>query len=133
MKIWMLVPLLWGLYNVVLEKASSYTNIAWMMLFTSLATAGFATGMIYYNKYPFNNTATSWLILAAIISPIATFLGMYGISQVGAVKLSSWEISYPLFAALFGYLFFSKQLNFMILVGAIFMIIGGLIIIKYHN
>lgn len=130
MKFWYFVPVLWGLYNLILEKGSKHLSVPWLMLATGLATSCLAGYLIVEGKQRFNPDGSWWLLAALLIFPVATWMGMTGIAEVGAVKLSSWEVSYPFFAALFAFLIFGTVPNAQVVMGAAMVVVGGIVIIR---
>ena len=74
-----------------------------------------------------------WFAVAMISSTVGTLLIYLAIGEKNATLASLIEISYPLFVALFAWLFFRQvHLNAMTLVGA-GLILGGVAIVFLAN
>jgi drug/metabolite transporter (DMT)-like permease len=74
-----------------------------------------------------------WFAVAMISSAAGTLLIYVAIGEKNATLASLIEISYPLFVALFAWLFFRQvQINAMTLVGAC-MILGGVAVVFLAN
>jgi drug/metabolite transporter (DMT)-like permease len=74
-----------------------------------------------------------WFAVATISSTVGTLLIYMAIGEKNATLASLIEISYPLFVALFAWLFFRQvHLNAMTLVGAA-LILGGVAIVFLAN
>ncbi len=70
------------------------------------------------------------LFIAETLCIIAGLTILYAVKFLGAPTASVFEISYPLFVALFYYIFFNGNLNSNFWIGAGLIILGSIIIMK---
>ncbi|MEZ0223467.1 MAG: EamA family transporter [Alphaproteobacteria bacterium] len=132
---------LWGMSYAMLEELLKKLSFATIILTSSIASLIFAAGLGIANK----NFAGDWdvlksagretkLMLVSIVIYIAANLFiMASINAKNATMAAMIEISYPLFTALFAWLFFRQvQVSAGTLAGAV-MILAGVCCIYYFG
>jgi len=72
-----------------------------------------------------------FIIGAPILAILANFFIFSAIQRLGAPIASIFEIAYPFFVAIFTLILFGGSLNAYFWIGALFMFLGGVIIIRF--
>ncbi len=130
--------ILWGLvYNLdqkILTKTSPLGILFIGSVITAVVTLPFALSNWESIKPALlsNNRQFLYFFIATqIIAILAEFFIFSSIKTVGASIASFFEIAYPLFVAIFAYIFFNGNLNIYFWVGASLMFLGGVIITRF--
>ncbi len=71
------------------------------------------------------------ILLTIVLGLLASWFIFAAISKLGASTASIFEIAYPIFVVLFSYLLFQTSLNGYFYLGAGFIFIGSLIIVRF--
>lgn len=71
------------------------------------------------------------ILLTQALFVIANYFIFCSVKRLGAATASLFEITYPLFIALFGFWIFGSNLNIYFWIGGFFILIGSLIITKF--
>ena len=128
-----LASIVWGLDYVILQKTLVKISPIALLLVQSLITVIVLLPFAFTNfesVRSLDKTALFLIVLSSITLVLANFLIFSSIKLLGAPMASVIEISYPFFVTLFAFLFFRTPLNWFFFLGAIFIFIGSLIIIK---
>ncbi len=130
--------IVWGLVYVldqkILTKASPLTLLFLGSLITAIITLPIVLSnwgsvkLIIFSK----GRQILYLIIATqILATLANFFIFSSIQKLGAPTASMFEITYPFFVAIFTLILFGGSLNAYFWIGALFMFLGGAIIIKF--
>ena len=77
---------------------------------------------------------TAWFLLSLFASSFGAWMTYQSVGAKNTTLASMIEISYPLFVVIFTWLFFQEfQLNTMTCLGALFVIFGVMLILKYAS
>lgn len=128
-----LASVVWGLDYVILQKTLVKISPIALLLVQSLITVIVLLPFAFANFESIRSldkTALFLIILSSITLVLANFLIFSSIKLLGAPMASVIEISYPFFVTLFAFIFFKAPLNWFFFLGAAFIFIGSLIIIK---
>lgn len=122
---------LYGLYYALLERNYQKLPISTVVLIsalTSLAMLLFLTGtkLVPLDMSFVKDRQSLIFIIAAQIVSIGVTIMMYlAIRYASATYLAFGELGYPFFVALFAYLLFgSKEMNWHVAAGGLFIILG---------
>ena len=123
--------ILYGLYYALLERNYQklpMSTVALVSALTSLVLLLFLTGtkLVPLDMSFLKDKQSVMLVIAAQIVSIGVTVMMYlAIRYASATYLAFGELGYPFFVAIFAYLLFgTKELNWHIAAGGIFIVVG---------
>ena len=128
-----LASVTWGLVYVIAQKVLTKVPPITLLLTEFIIAAIILLPIAFFNLDSIKSLDKTTFILIAftsIMMLVANFLIITSVKLLGAPIASTLEISYPFFVVLFAYLFFRTPINLYFLLGAIFIFVGSLIIIK---
>lgn len=132
--------ILWGVQYATIEQLSKSIPVPLITLgYTVSLGLVYSIGFIWFRPELEFLHLKSYLVtknlllfgLVVIVGTISTLLIFSAISQENATKASLIEISYPFFVALFAALLYREDpLNWQTLIGGMFMLLGGMIVLQ---
>ncbi len=98
-----LVALFWGVSYGACEQSLKSVDKKIFLLITGIVTGVFWTSYYFIGKSEnkIDSTGLFWLLVSAIAALLGNYYCLKAIEQMGSVKASVIEISYPIFCALF--------------------------------
>lgn len=128
----------WGLVYTLDQKILAKTSPLSLLFLGSLITAIITLPIVLSNWGSIKPIISSngrqilYLIIATqILGTLANFCIFSSIQKLGAPVASIFEIAYPFFVAVFTLILFGGSLNVYFWIGALFMFLGGVIIIRF--
>lgn len=129
------VPVVWGIYYVVLERAMGVFAPHHLLLACCLGGL-FLGGTLTLRDAaqatlpaaPIN--AWAWVIAAALLSGLGSWLTMNGIHGSGARSFAAVEVSYPIFVGLFAWMLFGRAPDWRLAAGALLVLAGIALILS---
>ena len=125
-----------GLGYAFSEKALQTMNVATYMLVGSVFGLLIAVGLSYFRSEPFSLTFANDKItfLQGVVAVLAPALGwvftVYAIQHISASYAAFAELSYPLFALLFLFLFFGvRHFDWWLLAGGALVMAGSFLLV----
>lgn len=134
-----LAAVLWGLVYTIDQKVLKGVSPLALLFVSALLMAFITLPMLLLieGQQPLKTLLNSGrfnlglIFFASILAALASFCIFSGIKILGASTASVFEIAYPVFVVLFCFLFFGEMLSAYFYLGAIFIFIGSLIIVKF--
>lgn len=127
----------WGLVYVLSERVLKELNPLTLLFLYGVVTAVvllpfILTGHIDLRPFVSGTRPVLTLVLASVLlTVIANFLILVSIEKLGATTAAFIEISYPLFAALFVFLFFSTLPTIGTVIGGLLILVGAAVISRF--
>lgn len=130
--------IIWGVVYVLDQKIlTKLSPLNWLFIYSLIAVfitlpmavinwESIKTAVFSGNKHFFY-----FIIGTSILATLANFFIFSAIQRLGAPVASIFEIAYPFFVAIFTLILFGGSLNGYFWVGALFMFLGGVIIIRF--
>lgn len=129
--------IIWGLvYNIdqrILLKTSPLTMFivgGFMQMIVLMPYIFTVEGNKDIMSILFNKNQLFLFFISEMLLIIAGVSILYAVKHLGAPLASIFEISYPLFVALFYVILFDKTLSFKFWIGSLLIFIGSMIIIR---
>lgn len=126
----------WGLVYAIDQKILYQTSVLTYLFISALLTVVLLLPFIIFDIHPIKNLisfgkANLILILVSLVlTIIADFFILSSVKILGASTASIFEIAYPFFVVLFSFLLFRSVPNIYFFIGALFIFIGSIIIIR---
>jgi len=128
---------LYGLGFVLIERAMQSINVATYMFIGGVMGFVIAAALWVFKNEPisFSFMNEKWTTIAIIVGATAApglgwLLTTYAIKNVSATYAAFGEVSYPLFAIVFGFLLFGiRYFNWNVLIGGSLIMIGSFILV----
>jgi drug/metabolite transporter (DMT)-like permease len=122
-----------GLRDIVTRKIAASESALSIVAFTNFFSIIVGLLSIFLGWKALNGTQLGQLVVSGFFFSVAQILMVEAFRLVEATVLSTFKYSSILFAALFGFLFWGEVLDVLALAGAIFIIISGLVIVRYRH
>lgn len=130
--------IIWGLVYTFDQRILTKISPLNLLFLGSLITAIITLPIVLSNWESIkpiissNSRQILYLIIATqILGTLASFFIFSSIQKLGAPVASMFEIAYPFFVAIFTLILFGGSLNAYFWIGALFMFLGGVIIIRF--
>lgn len=129
--------LAWGLTYTIDQKVLEKVSPTTLLLAHAVITIIFSIPLFFLEgstlKSVLYSTKSNFglILLTALLGAVASFCILSGIKLLGASTASIFEIAYPFFVVFFSYLIYRTELTVAFTIGALFIFIGSLIIIKF--
>ena len=127
----------WGLVYAIDQKILTKVSPLSLLFINSAVTALITLPIVIFDAGSVKSLLNSgrenlWLIFFSIVlAALASFFILSGIKALNASTASIIEIAYPFFVVLFSYLLFGQALTWQFFLGAGFLFVGSVIIIKF--
>jgi len=132
-----LASVAWGLVYTIDQKILGLMSpLAWLAI-SSLIAAIITLPVLFLHqeeiKAVFQSGRNNVLLMIGtqFLIVLATLFIFSAIKHLGAVTANIFEITYPLFVVIFSLLMFGGRISLSFGVGALFIFLGSLIIIKF--
>ena len=132
-----LAAISWGAVYVIDQKILETLPVTWLMLLDSLLKIFIIIPFLYFSGESINSlnsylkvSGYQLVFVGTVISCIAGFFILSSIKYLGATPAAIIEISYPLFAAIFAWIFLGQKYGMQVYLGALLVFLGSYIVVK---
>lgn len=122
-----------GVRDMVTRKIAGSETALSIVAYTNVLTIIAGLAMLPLGWQSLDSTQIGQLILAGLLFSVSQLMMVEAFRMVEATVLSTFKYSSILFAALFGYLFWGELLDMFALIGAILIVVSGLVIVRYRH
>jgi len=122
-----------GVRDMVTRKIASSETALSIVAYTNVLTIVAGLLLLPLGLQSINMTQTGQLMLAGVFFSVSQLMMVEAFRMVEATILSTFKYSSILFAALFGYLFWGELLDISALLGALLIVVSGLVIVRYRH
>lgn len=129
----LVVALSVGLRDIMTRKIAATEHALAIVLYANLLSILIGLATLPLGWLPVGMTQWGQLAMAGVFLSVAQFLMIEGFRLVEASILSTIKYSSILFAAAFGYLFWGEMLDIVALLGALMIVLSGVLIVCYRN
>lgn len=132
-----LAAVIWGLVYAVRQKTLPFISPLGMMFINALVMLALTGPLIAIHRENLSQLAAArwsdiaWVIFAAFIMVLGTWLLFISIEKMGATTAAFLEISYPLFVALFCWLLIGVPVNWAVVAGGLLIFSGSCVIMLF--
>ncbi len=133
----LLVATIWGINPIFeklsLVKASPLAVITIRFIFSTIILVAIAfSGNIVEEVRTMKLMTYVWIILAGVLGAVGLYIYFVALQEDHTSKIVPIIASFPLFTALYAYIFLKEQITTERLVGIVF-VVAGVILINWNN
>jgi drug/metabolite transporter (DMT)-like permease len=122
-----------GLRDIVTRKIAARESALSIVAYTNFFSILVGLMSLPLGWAPISGFQLGQLALAGLFFSVAQILMVEAFRLVEATVLSTFKYSSILFAAVFGYLFWGEVLDALVWVGAMLIVLSGLVIVRYRH
>lgn len=127
------VAFLVGVRDMVTRRIAGSESALSIVAYANVLTIVAGLLMLPFGWDTMTSYQVGQLFLAGVFFSVSQLMMVEAFRMVEATVLSTFKYSAILFAALFGYLFWDEILDMAALMGAVLIVISGLVIVRYRH